>query len=280
MSEENQSRRVFLALRHLWRRKTLVILGTLGVTVAGLVYSLVAPKIYVSRAIIYPQDVSAVSDKPGFAGLGALSPALGTGHLTRVEIILNSREMARQVLLKNDLYPALFAGNWDPRHGGQDPTTPGNMDSGIRKLQQMVSTRADLYKMTLEISARARDPGTAYRVARAYLDALNERLKANVIRSADENREFLEGQMARTYDPSAKEKIQDLITQQMEKAMFLNANAFELLEAPEVPLLRESPRRKEIVGLSFVAGFLVSVVVVLGMRGFRNLSAETKSISG
>ncbi len=72
MSEENQSRRVFLALRHLWRRKTLVILGTLGVTVAGL------GRVAVDRfnacdtsqprtLLLRPEDVSVLTDAADLA---------------------------------------------------------------------------------------------------------------------------------------------------------------------------------------------------------------------
>jgi LPS O-antigen subunit length determinant protein (WzzB/FepE family) len=193
-----------------------------------------------------------------------------------VEVVLNSRDLARQVLLKGDLYSSLFPGNWNPEKGGEDPTTPGNMDSGIRRLRDMVSTKADMYKMTLEIRVRASNPELAYKVTRNYLEALNERMKVNVIRNADENREFLEGQLSRTYDPISKEKIQGLIIQQMEKAILLNANAFEVLEAPEKPLMRESPHRKKILMFSFGVGFLASCLGILALRGLGNLTAETK----
>ena len=252
----------------------MIVAGTLLLTLVGLAYSLLAPKVYMVRAVIYPQDVSASNDKPAFGGLsGALNPLIGAGHLNRVEIILKSRELARQVIFKNHLIPVLFPGDWSP----SKEADPATINSGINRLHRMVSTKVDVYKVTLEIKTQANDAKVAFRITQAYLEALNERMKENVVRNADENRDFLETQMSRTADPWSKEKIQELIIREIERTMLLNANAFEVLEAPEVPLMREAPKRKQIVMMSALLGFLVSCGGLLAARALRNLKAEAKS---
>lgn len=265
--EPSYTARFLSALEYLWKRKVVLVSGTALAALAGLAYALLAPPVYQSRALIYPQDVAASSDKPAFGGFsGALNPMLGVSHLSRVEVLLNSRETARQVILRNRLIPVLFPGKWES--AGQE-NSPSNLDNGIHKLQKMVSTRADVYRMTLEIRTLAGDAGLAHQITRAYLDVLNDRLKANVVGNAEANREFLEVQMARTVDPWSKEKIQELIIREMERAMLLNASAFEVLEAPEKPLLRESPKRKRILALSILLGFAASCLAVLSIRAFR-----------
>ena len=252
----------------------MILLATTVITLAGSLYSVLAPSVYVARAVIYPQDVSANSEKSGFGGLtGALNPVLGISHLNRVEIILNSRETAREVLLKNNFMPLLFP---DLKPFG-DTLTPSQLNDGIAALQGMIATRVDVYKLTLEIKTSAGDSKLAFLIARGYLDALNDRMKETVTRNADANKEFLELQMGRTMDPIAKDKIQQLIIREIETSMLLNANGFELLDAPEAPQNRESPKRKQIILLAAILGFGASCVTVLAWRGVDKVRAELKS---
>jgi LPS O-antigen subunit length determinant protein (WzzB/FepE family) len=277
MNEKSHAAKLFIALGLLWRRKGWIILGTLAVTAAAAAYSLMAPKIYVSRAVIYPQDISANADKSGMNGLsGALNPVQGMSHLNRVELIVRSREMARQVLLKNDFMSWLYPG----RAKTQGAPTREQLNEATGKLRDMVSTQVDVYKMTLEIKASAGDPQFAFRIAQGYLDGLNDRMKQNVIRNADANKEFLEKQMDRTVDPWAREKIQQLIIREIDTSMLLNANGFEILEAPEVAPARESPRRKRIVLLAAVLGLLGSCLAVLLLNAARDLRAEMSRSPG
>jgi uncharacterized protein involved in exopolysaccharide biosynthesis len=282
VSDRTHTVQVFLALRHLWHKRWILVLGTLGAAALGLAYSLLVSPVYRVKAVIYPQDVSARGDKPTLGGLsGALNPLVGVGHLNRVEIVLNSREMARRVILTNRLVPVLFPGSWDAsKPPTPEETSPVSLSSAIHKLQGMVSTRADVYKMTLELTVRAPSPALAFRIAQAYLNGLNERSKESVIQNAEANRRFLEAQMDRTPDPSAREKIQELIIREIETSMLLNANAFEILEAPEVPTAREWPKRKKIVLLALVVGFLLSCGGVLVARASRNLKAEMQVHAG
>jgi uncharacterized protein involved in exopolysaccharide biosynthesis len=280
VSEKNPLLKIFVAAGILWRRKWSIAAGTAVFTAAGVAYSLLAPPVYVARAIIYPQDISARSESSALGGglTGALNPMLGVGHLNRVDVILKSREMARRVVVKERLIPVFFPESWDgskpPRPEEQVPQV---INSGVLKLRSMISTKVDVYRMTLEITARAGDPKLAFRIIRAYLDGLNERTKENVIRNAMANRDFLEAQMARTADPVSREKIQELIIRETETAMLLNANAFDLLEAPEVPLLRETPKRKRIVVIAALVGFLVSCLGALAVPLVKNMRAELKT---
>jgi uncharacterized protein involved in exopolysaccharide biosynthesis len=273
VNETTRPVKLLIALRVLWRRKWTVVAGTVLFTLLGAVYSLLAPHEYMARAVIYPQDISANSDKSGIrGGLGALNPVLGISQLNRVEILLKSRDMARRVIIKERLLPLLLP---DIATGKDTLRYKGTkLQEGARVLQSMISTQVDVYKMTLEIRVRAEEAGVAFRIARAYLEALNDRMKEGVIRNADANREFLESQMAKTADPWSREKIQQLIINEIETSMLLNAHGFEVLEDPEVPPFRESPRRKRIVMASMFFGFLVSCFGVLAARAVGNLKAD------
>lgn len=270
--EEDRLARVLSLSRRLWRARRVIVLGTLTGMLAGIAYSLLAPEVFVSRAIIYPKELSATSEKSLLGvGLGnALNPIAGVSHLNRVDILVKSPELAAIVLRNKEVLPALFPEWWDSAGGRWLGNPPSTLD-GLEALRGALHTKVDAYKLTLEIHMRAGDAKTAHLLLGAYLAALNERLKESVIRDADANREYLESQLSRTYDPWIREKIQQLILRQVETGMLLNANAFEILEGPLYPRLRESPQRKRIVLLASVAALALSCAGVLGVAAWRGM---------
>jgi uncharacterized protein involved in exopolysaccharide biosynthesis len=268
------------ALAFLWGRKYLIAIGTLTAAVIGVGYSLVATPVYSTRAVIYPKEVSVSPDKPSMGGIGAaLNPLAGTSHLNRVDLVLNSRELARKVILANDLLPVLLPEIWDEdKRAWTERVDSGAFLYGATgRLQRMLSTKPDVYKMTIEVRVNAPTAEFSYRLLNAYLEALNEKTKENVIRGAEANREFLETQMSLTVDPQTREKIQELILREVETSMLLSANAFDLLEVPERSYGRESPKRKRIVLLSLLLGFVASCLAVLAAKTVMDAREEASA---
>jgi uncharacterized protein involved in exopolysaccharide biosynthesis len=271
VEEQNRLTRLLGLVGHLWDRKIIVALCTLAGALAGLAYALLAPEIFVSSAIVYPKEISATTTRSLLgSGFGAaLDPLTGVGHLSRIEIVLKSPELAATVIEEEKLLPELLPARWDAAAKRWKGAAPSASD-GVRRLQNRLSTRVSAYKMTLEVKVRAGDPGTAHRILCAYLEALNERIKENVIHDAAANRTFLESQLVKTYDPWIRDKIQQLILNQIETGMLLNANGFEVLEGPIYPRMRESPLRRQIVLLSAAVAFALACAGVLLAAAIRN----------
>lgn len=277
MDSRSATVKMLQALAYLWNRKILIAIGTLGAAALGAAYALWATPVYATRAVIYPKDVSVSPDKPSMGGIGAaLNPLAGTSHLNRVDLILNSRELARKVLLANDFLPRLLPEAWDAeKRRWSVPVDSGAfVYAATGRLQRMVATKPDVYKMTIEIRVNAATSEFSYRVLNAYLAALNQSSKENVIRNAEANRLFLENQMNLTVDPQTREKIQELILREVETSMLLSANAFEVLESPERSYAREFPKRKRIVMLSLLLGFGASCLAVLAAKAIRDAREE------
>ncbi len=270
MKEADRLTRMFLIGQHLWKQKKILLLGTVIGAVAGLLYGLLAPPVYMARAIIYPKEISATPDTTLGSGCsGALNPLSGVSHLNRVEVVLNSPELAETVIRKENLLALYFPEYWDAaKHDWKLREPP--ISFGVTPLKAALSTRVDTYKLTMEIKVRARDAGTAHRILKAYLEALNERLKQTVVRDANANKEFLESQLEKTYDPWIREKIQQLILRQVETGMMLNANAFEILDGPEYPHIRESPHRKHLLIIFSALGFAISCLGILFIVAVKN----------
>jgi LPS O-antigen subunit length determinant protein (WzzB/FepE family) len=273
VDDEGRVARLLTLAARLWDRRKAIAAGTAAGALLAVAYALLAPEIFVSRAIIYPKEISATTERSllGVGLGGVLNPLAGVSHLNRVDIVLKSPELATAVLRREGMLPLLFPDWWDPSAGRWKEGSPSEFD-GLEALRRALFTRVDSYKLTLEIRVRAGDAKTAHGILRGYLDALNERMKEAVIRDADANREYLELQLSKTYDPWIREKIQQLILRQVETGMLLNANAFEVLEGPSYPRLRESPVRKRIVLLAASTAFALScggVLLAASGRGWR-----------
>lgn len=272
-AEGHRLARMLAAFHALWRRRRVIAWATLTGALVGIAYAMLAPKIFASRAVIYPKEISATSEKSLGASLGAgLNPLTGISHINRVGVVVNSPELAVSVLRRDSVLPLLFPDWWDASAKRWKQGAPSELD-GQEALRRVLFTRVDSYKLTLEVGVRAGNAEAAYRILSAYLEALNARLKETVIRDAEANRQYLESQLAKTYDPWIREKIQELILRQVETGMLLNANAFEVLEGPTYPRLRESPVRKRIVVLWTLAAFLISCAGVLAAPALREAAS-------
>src|SRR5690606_4589107 len=101
-------------------------------------------------------------------------------------------------------------------------------------------------RMTASDSVLARD------LVLFYVDALSERVRTDVMHNAESDRRFLEDQLNTITDPTLREKTQSMIATQIERAMLVRSRVFDVVEAPSVPMQRESPKKKKIVILAFL----------------------------
>lgn len=256
-----------------WR---LLAVGTVLAALAGVAAALLAPHVYLSRAVIFPKDVAATPDRNALGGglAAALNPRTGVSHLNRMQVVLRSRALAERVARTEGIMPALYPEFWDAARGQWREGKRPSVNDAVRRAQDALRVKVDAYNLTLTLESRAGDSTLAFRLLQGYLKAFNERTKESLVAEADANRQFLEAQLGRTYDPWTREKIQQMIVREIETGMLLNANAFEMLEAPEVPRLRESPKRRRIVVNFTTVGFFVSLAGLFLLQAFRNWKAD------
>lgn len=258
-------------IRRGWR---LLAAGAALGACAGVAVALLSSPVYLSRAVIFPKDVSAISERSALPGglASMLNPRAGVSHLNRMQVVLKSRALAERVVKSEGMLPAMYPRLWDGQdwRDGRRPS----LNDAVARAQGALRVKVNAYDLTLVLESRASDAALAFRLLEAYLDALNARAKESLVAEADANRRFLEGQLANTYDPWTREKIQQMVVREIETGMLLNANAFEMLEAPEMPRLRESPKRRRLVLAFTAAGFLASLAGLFLLRAYRGWKAE------
>jgi uncharacterized protein involved in exopolysaccharide biosynthesis len=251
----------------LWDRKKWIALGTALVTLAGLLYALLATPLYFSKATIALKQQETGGVSMAFAQLsGMVGGGVGGGYaINKIEILLKGQELAEQVIRENDqLLPALFPERWDAAaRNWKDPKKKPTLRRGASKLKgQILQIKVKAKQGVIEVGARSPDSLLAKKVVDYYLVALNNRIRGDVTLAAESDRRYLETQLANTFDPMLTVKIQAMVAYQVERAMLVSSRAFEVLEQPVVPQSPESPQRQKVVVLSFLFGLFFSVTGV------------------
>src|SRR5690606_33743658 len=117
-----------------WR---LLALGTALAGLAGVAAALLAPHVYLSRAVIFPKEVAATPDRNAFGGglAAALNPRTGVSHLNRMQVVLKSRALAERVVTAEGMLPALYPDLWDAsRRAWREGKRP-SVNDAVRRAQ-------------------------------------------------------------------------------------------------------------------------------------------------
>jgi uncharacterized protein involved in exopolysaccharide biosynthesis len=169
----------------IWKRKKLIISLFLIATIIALLYSLLSPKIYESKAVILlPSQNTSSSSLAALAqslpiSLGISLPTTPSANMVA---ILKSRTAAEYVFDKLNL---------------ENYFREKTKDDALEKLMKSIRITTNDKENTITISAEAKDPKLAADIANTYIEAL-EKINASLnIYTAKRTREFLEKQIER-----------------------------------------------------------------------------------
>jgi len=265
-----------------WRviRKRRLFIATLAAisVVSTAFYSIFMTDVYQAAAIIVPvsgkdnvQDrLSAFSQQLGMIP-GLSMPASSSS--SEIVNTLNSNILRREVIERNGLMPSLFPERWDKGSGAwreekggtgsfmrlaaispwKKESGPPTMWDGVRRLKYIIRVKSNPKDNTITVTADTYDPGLAARLVASFLDALNDHMSGESRRVADSTRRYLEGQLRTTADPLIRQKIYNLIAQQIEVAMMSEVKenfAFKVIDPPQAPDRKVGPKRLRMVSLS------------------------------
>lgn len=256
------------------------------VTAAGIlavVVSLLMTNIYRSSATIAPQEPEKSPSLPSITGLGAISSFLGLGgntSLANLQVVLQSRELSQRIIRKYDLLQVLFADVWDAgkKQWLQEP--PPTEQDGIALLKDsLLTVSADDAKNVLYVNFDYQDPAFAKLMVERYLTELSETMREEILQGASEKSGFLQQELAKTSDVLMKDKISELLANEIEKMTFARVQKyynFEVVDPPIVPDANKKikPKRALICILSVIVAFFVSVFAVFFLEFLRNLKTH------
>jgi hypothetical protein len=269
----------------LWRRKKWIASWTLAFALAGLLYAILASPVYFAQATISLKDVSKGGDASkifsqigGVGGMVASQLGMGSPTLDKTEIILKGQELAERVVINHNLMPILFPTEWDSERGqwkDKDPRKQPSVRIGAMVLKDVhLVVTPELKRDVIRVGVNFRESVLAKRIVDFYLTELNNKIRDEVIKDAEANRVYLERQLAGALDPYLREKIQNMIAYEIERAMLASSRSIDILEKPQVPLVKVKPRRFRIVFIAAFGGLLFSVLSIFTIRLFFGLKAR------
>lgn len=268
----------------LWSRRKIIAIGTGAIVFIGLVYALLASPLYTSKAIISPKK-SSQSSAPsamlaslgGFGGFVASQLGMGDANLDRLEILLKSQGLNQKMIRQHDLLKLLFPDAFG-KTGPLDSSDLPTIQDGVNMLtNNILRVLTDNKRNTLTLSISFRDPALAKKLVEFYLEALSDNIKDLVVNDAEQNMEYLGKRLTKMEDPLMRDKLQNLISVEMEKAMLVHSCSFDVLDSPIVPDKRAEPKRRLILILSFVIGLFLSTISVLAVIFYQNIKPRFTS---
>ena len=264
------------------RALLITVLSIAGLALA-LALSLLLEDRYQAKAVISPVKEGGGASN-GFAvlvqqlesvpGMSLSSPSSSTEILA----LLNSNMLRKKTILKFDLLPVIFSKRWDREKkdwaAGKDKPS---VHDGLRALEKILSIRHSPKDNTITITSELENPRDAAMLLDKLLEILNTHLSDEARRIAQSNKNYLEGQLKYTADPLIRQNIYALIAQQIEASMMAGVMenfAFKVIDPPEAPDQRSSPRRRFIAASGFAASLSVAIILAFVLDFFETRRAR------
>lgn len=246
----------YWALIKPWRR-SLILTTLVAVIATSLTTIFVLPRWYLAQALLRPASQEGPTFQAGTlglatGGLGSLGSMIGSQlgfgatandameHLA----ILNSYDFNIRVIkglnLKSHILPETTPRRFK-KWLGFDPYSDWKL---YEMLQKLLEAEYDDKSGNLTISYLDRDPATARRVLRAYIDGLRDMLRSRAINDSALAVQALEHQVSQTSDALMVNQLDQLIAQQLQTKMTAEMQAdfaFTVIQPAMVPTIPDRP---------------------------------------
>jgi len=261
--------------------------GLIAVTIA-----LLLPPKYRARALVAPvtQQTNsgaggALHELGGIAALAGIDLASG-GRKEEYLATLSSPGLAREFIVAHNLLPTLYADRWDPqtKQWRAGATVPTLGRAGERFADEVASISDDRRTGVVTVTVDWYSPQLAAQWANGLIETVNERLRADAIRTAQSSVEYLDRELAKTNVVEIRQAIYRLVEQQVSNAMLANVQreyAYRFIDAAVAPEKKYSPKRGVIGAVGAALGLFLGVMVVYMRRAVtrRRQRAATRLMS-
>jgi len=232
---------------------------------------------FIAEAVVTAKESERQSPNLGafgaFGGLAGLNMA-GNPGLDKIQLYLNSRGFNSELIEKYDLTTDIYAKLWPKVYRKFYDTISGrwNTDDGFTlgtPMQLAGAFNGILFKQTvtkegtLELQVKSSDSLFSYRTLSITIEHLNHYIQNAVQTDAKDNVAYLERQLISIPDPLLREKLQEKIAAEIEKAMIVSKEAFKVLDRPFCYRIHKEKKLYPIAG-AFAMFFVSSALLIFG----------------
>jgi uncharacterized protein involved in exopolysaccharide biosynthesis len=297
------------------KRQKLIIRVVVAIVLVTVVISLLMTNIYQAKAVITP--ITSKDSGTGVSTLSTLALQFGglqgimlPGGSSASEIVnlLKSNVLREKVIERYQLLPVLFYKEWDvekkdwkrgislnpmvyldklvrtvtrvePQGIMKNDTGVPDIWDGLRSLDKIIKINQNIKENIITITVDYHDPVMAAKMLEYLLTALTDHMSSEARRVATINRQYLEEQLVKTADPLIKQKIYNLIAQQLETSMMAEVKenfAFKVIDPPKVPDKKIRPKIIQLALISFVASIFLAVFLAFFMEYIEKMKIKER----
>ena len=278
----------------LFQGKWFIVSFTAFVSIIGVIYSLLLPNIYESKAILVPVDSSnsisgALQSFGGLAGLAGINLAPGSngGNSEKAMQKINSLSFFENNILKNIYLPDLIAvKSWDPKTNSlayDESIYDTNTDKWVRDYsypkQQIPSAqesfavfKSNHLKLTKSktdfytLSIKHQSPFVAKQWVELVVNEVNSFYRQKDKTESEKAVSYLNQQISMTGLSEIKQVLAQILQEETKKLTLIEANqsyVFDYIDTPAVMEKKSGPQRTFICILSALLGGALSILIVL-----------------
>lgn len=276
---------IYVLVKNKWWIIGAIVLGF----VLGHEVAMLKGPTYVSEAVIAPKESDSQKSSPSGLGGFLLSQLNMTGNasLDKINQILDSRKFNADLISTYNLLPAIYKIKWPKVYKANFDTLHKVWlpSFALPKLLGMGSFIKGSYLKkivnkdnTMLIKVESTDSTFSDTLLSKYLLFLNDYLRNSVQTDARANVKYLGEQLALTPDPLIREKLQELIANELEKDMLVSKDAFKIVD-PQFSSARF--KEKQLYPMLFATvGFfmVVFIIVILHVFSKANFTSEDREL--
>lgn len=280
-----------LLLQEKWK----IISLTAFVTICGIIYSLLLPNIYESKALLVHANSSsgisgALGSYSGLAGLAGINLSSGGDNNTSIQAMekINSLSFFENIILTNIFLPDLMAvKSWDFETNTityDESIYDKNTDIWVREysypMKKIPSAQESFKKFKddhmslneskdtgyITLSIKHQSPFVAKEWTELIVDEVNNFYRQKDKLESQKAVNYLNQQISMTNLSETKQAIAKLIQEEIQKLTLIEANqayVFDYIDPPAVMEQKSKPNRTLICILFALFGGILSIVLVL-----------------
>lgn len=275
--------------------KWIIIFLTSFVSIVGVIYSLLLPNIYESRAILFPVDSSStisgvLGSYSGIAGLAGISLPSSTdeGNSTKAMQKINSLSFFENNILTNIYLPDLMAvKSWDSKTNTlyfDEDVYDSDSSTWIRDYsypQQQIPSAQESFAVFQDkhlnltedkksgfiiLSIKHHSPLIAKKWVELVIDQVNAFYRQKDKEESEKAVSYLNQQISMTSLSEIKQALAQLLQEQTKKLALIESNqyyVFDYIDPPAVMERKSEPQRTLICIMAALLGGLLGILVVL-----------------
>lgn len=297
---------IYELINILYSYKFTIISITSLLSIIGVIYSILLPNVYESKAVLSPVDSSssisgALKSYSGLAGLAGIAIPTPTDESNSTKAITKVQSLS---FFKNNIYPRIYlpnlmavkswdhfsntisydekiissSGEWIRDFAYPQELIPTIQESYLQFKKEYLNVTEDKKTGFITISIKHQSPHIAKEWVELLIEEINSYYRQKDKSESEKAVAYLNKEISMTSLSEVKQVIAELLQDETKKLALIEANqyyVFEYIDPPATMEKKSEPNRALICMTVTLLGFLLSIIFVL-TRHYLFINLENK----